>query len=177
MKKLPGEHHSSVAGADIEADVETLIDDPLIGLSPPYQFEDYFELLVRSDRLNSELERVQAAQFNAEEVRTQTLKKIKGALQTIKRHTYPENLDKASSYRGKPQIGMMQRQLIIMALQDEGLDPKKLIIRPGKVSPKKAVRVRMRKEYPNYFRSDNAFDAAWKRLRAYGDIATDPDQA
>lgn len=151
-------------------DIELLIEEPFQGLAPPYDKTGYFELFHRIDVLKRELDRLRAVNFEFEETRSKRILAVRKAIVAIERHTHSEEFGSARA-DGKPLLGTAQEQLILDALTCHGYDPKRLVKAAGKSGPKKQVKNSLLSSHPNVFRSNHAFDAAWKRLRAAGHIS------
>ena len=64
----------------------------------------------------------------------------------------------------------LTQQLILDSIVSREMDPQALPRHPGKRGIKAAIKQTLRQEHKNIFRSDYAFDAAWKALRKNGVI-------
>ena len=92
------------------------------------------------------------------------------ARDTIKRYTHAEDMRaRATTARGIS-LGQQQQQLILDSIVSREMDPQALPRHPGKRGIKAAIKQTLRQEHKNIFRSDYAFDAAWKALRKNGVI-------
>jgi hypothetical protein len=156
-------------------ELHEIIDDPLGGMNPPYySTADLFELFCRLDCLEAEIKRISAAAYAAEENRKKDLAALRKARKTIKRQVQPEEIfSKHSGQKPRP-IGYQQQQLILDALVNAGFDPCAIPRKPGKSGIKRLIKTALLKEHRNVFRSESAFDNAWKVMRKNRVIADAP---
>ena len=154
----------------IEMEIEELKDSPLASVDWPLTEAGFFELFDRLERLETHMEHLRSAPSNSEDMRPADLKSARDARDAIKRWTHPEEMRaRGRDWREIP-LGQQQQQLILDSIVSREMDPQALPRHPGKRGIKAAIKQTLRQEHKNIFRSNYAFDAAWKALRKNGVI-------